>query len=46
MTSVFACPRGSDRILAVSGMPEAYRGLVSHGFDLGGYLAESQRAAS
>ena len=46
LTSVFACPRGSDRILAVSGMPEAYRGLVSHGFDLGGYLAESQRAAS
>lgn len=46
LTSVFACPRGSDRIRAVSGMPEAYRDLVSYGFDLGGYLADSQRAAS
>ena len=46
LTSVFACPRGSTRIRAVSGMPEDYRELAVYGFDLNGYLAESQRAAS
>ncbi len=45
LTSVFACPRGSNRIRAVAGLPEAYRELASFGFDLNGYLAESQRAA-
>lgn len=45
LTTVFACPRGSTSIQAVSGIPEDYRDLARYGFDLGGYLAESQRAA-
>ena len=46
LTTVFGCPRGSTSIRAVSGMPEAYRELVRDGFDLNGYVAESQRVAS
>lgn len=44
LTTVFACPRGSTSIRAVSGMPEDYRDLEAYGFDLPGYLADSQRA--
>jgi len=46
LTTVFACPRGTTAIRAVSGMPEEYRELAGYGFDLTGYLAESQRAVS
>lgn len=46
LTTVFGCPRGSTTIKAVAGMPEEYRDLARYGFDLAGYLTDSQRAAS
>ncbi len=46
LSTVFGCPRGSTTIRAVAGLPEPYRDLAVFGFDLTGYLAESQEAPS
>ncbi len=42
MSSLFRCPPGSTRLRAVGGLPDEYRGLSSWGFDLAGYVRESQ----
>jgi Flp pilus assembly CpaF family ATPase len=44
MSRVFACPPGSTQLRAVGGLPDDYRELARWGFDLNGYVAESQGA--
>ena len=46
LTTVFARPPDGRQIQAVAGMPDEYRELAPYGFDLAGYLTQSQRAAS
>lgn len=46
ISSVFACPARSTRIRAVGGLPQEYRDLALYGFDLNGYLVESQESGT
>jgi hypothetical protein len=46
MSSLFRCPPGSTRLMAVGGMPDEYRELSRWGFDLAGYVRESQGGAA
>ena len=43
LSSIFRCPPGTTSIRAVGGLPESYRELLDYGFDLTGYLMESQQ---
>jgi pilus assembly protein CpaF len=43
ISSPFRCPPGSTRLRAVGGLPDEYRALSSWGFDLTGYVRESQQ---
>lgn len=46
MSSLFRCPPGSTRLQAVGGLPDEYRELSRWGFDLAGYVRESQEGAT
>jgi Flp pilus assembly CpaF family ATPase len=46
MSSLFRCPPGSTRLQAVGGLPDDYRDLSRWGFDLAGYVRESQEGAT
>ncbi len=46
MSSLFKCPPGSTRLLAVGGLPDEYRELSRWGFDLAGYVLQSQEGAA
>jgi Flp pilus assembly CpaF family ATPase len=46
LSSIFRCPPGSTSIVASGGLPGEYRALAAYGFDLGGYVSETERAAS
>jgi len=46
MSSLFRCPPGSTRLRAVGGLPDEYRELSRWGFDLAGYVRESQEGAT
>jgi len=46
ISRVFACPPGSTHLRAVGGLPDEYRDLARWGFDLAGYAAECQGAAT
>ncbi len=43
LSSVFRCPPGTTTARAVGGLPDSYRELRDHGFDLTGYLSEAQQ---
>ena len=45
LSSLFRCRPGSTRLRAGGGLPEEYRALVGWGFDLAGYVRESQEVA-
>ncbi len=45
-SSIFRCPPGSTSIVAAGGLPVEYRGLAAYGFDLSGYISETEQAAS
>ena len=46
MSSVFKCPVGSTRLLAVGGLPDEYRDLARWGFDYAGYVRETHGGAA
>jgi hypothetical protein len=45
LSSLFRCPPGSTRLRAGGGLPDEYRALAAWGFDLAGYVRESQEVA-
>jgi Flp pilus assembly CpaF family ATPase len=46
MSSLFRCPPGATRLRAVGGLPDSYRELSRWGFDLAGYVRESQEGVA
>jgi len=46
ISSLFRCPPGSTRLQAVGGLPDEYRDLSRWGFDLAGYITQSQGGAA
>lgn len=46
LSSLFRCPPGSTKLQAVGGLPDEYRELSRWGFDLAGYVLQSQEGAA